>query len=533
VSEVVDYARSLPGVVHAEENLYTCSTDTQEGIIRAIDEHGLNRVVVASCTPRTHEPLFQETLCEGGLNKYLFEMANIRDQCSWVHASFPEEATDKAEDLVRMAVARAATLEPLRETSFQVNQKGLVIGGGLSGMTAALSLARQGFEIFLVERERELGGNLRGAYYTLTEEDIQGRLASIIEEVERHERIRVLRGAEILEFTGHVGKYRTKVKADGKEHDLEHGAVIVATGGAEYGPEEYSYGQSERVLTQRELEEAIGKGAFSASEVQNVVMIQCVGSREEGHMYCCRVGCSEAIKNALRLKELNPEANIFVLFRDMRTYAFNELYYQKARQAGIVFIRYELDRKPQVRAENNGFRVRVFDEAVKAEIEVPADYVILTASIRPHPSNEDLSTVLKVPLNPDGFYLEAHMKLRPLDFANEGMYLCGLAHSPKLMKECISQAQGAAARASTVLSKQFLSVGGAVAVVDQDRCVACLTCVRECPFGAPAITEEQVVFIEPASCQGCGMCASACPRKTIELKHYKEDQILAKCKAIG
>jgi len=532
VPDVVEYTKTLPNVIHAEENLYTCSTDTQQKIINAIDEHKLNRVVVASCTPRTHEPLFQDTLCEGGLNKYLFEMANIRDQCSWVHASFPEDATEKAKDLVRMAVARAGTLEPLKDMAFEVNQKGLVIGGGLSGMTAALSLAEQGFETCLVEKEAELGGNLRRIKSTLSGIQVEDRLKALIEQVEREEKITIYKQAEVIGFSGHVGKYKTTIAHNGKNIDLEHGAVIVATGGVEYQPTEYLYGQDSRVVTQREFEEKLHRGDITRGLVKEVVMIQCVGSREEGAMFCSRVCCSGAIKNALRLKELDPQISVTILFRDIRTYAFSELFYRKAREKGIMFVRFDLDRRPVAEKADGRIRVKAFDEVIGREIEFDPDYLVLSAGIRPNPLSEELATRLKVPLTVDGFYLEAHMKLRPLDFSNEGMYLCGLAHSPKLINESIAQARGAAARAATILSKKELLIGGMIAVVDKERCAACLTCVRECPFDVPVITEEGVAWIEPASCQGCGICASACPRKAIDLQNYKDSQVIAKCEAL-
>ncbi len=532
VSDVVDYAKTLRNVVYAEENLYTCSTDTQQRIIDAIDQHRLNRVVVASCTPRTHEPLFQETLCEAGINKYLFEMANIRDQCSWVHATYPEKATDKAKDLVHMAVARARELEPLPEKSFEVVQSALVIGGGVSGMTAARSLSRQGFEVFLVEREKELGGTARKLYYTLGQADVQQEVARLIKEVEGDTRIQIFRNAEVIGFAGHVGSFTTTIACNGTTKELKHGAVIVATGGAEYQPTEYLYGQQRQVLTQLELEEKIAGGTLDARALRQVVMVQCVGSREPEHQYCCRIGCIEAVKNALQLKRLNPDIAITILYRDIRTYAFSELYYRQAREQGVLFVRYDLDNKPQVTQQDGRLQVSVFDEVLGRDMTLHPDYLVLTAAVRPHPLSDELATRLKVPLNSDGFFLEAHMKLRPLDFANDGMYVCGLSHNPKLLSESISQAQGAAARAATILSQREMLISGIISVVDQERCVACLTCVRECPYDVPVISEEGVAYIEPAACQGCGMCASVCPRRAIELQHYKDGQLIAKCLAV-
>ena len=530
VPDVVEYAKTLPNVVHAEENLYTCSSDTQQKITDTIVEYDLNRVVVASCTPRTHEPLFQETLRDAGLNKYLFEMANIRDQCSWVHADNNEYATYKADDLVRMAVARARTLEPLIERSFDVVQKALVIGGGLTGITAALSVADQGFECYLVEKQVRLGGmarNIKHAY----EVDPQTFLDDQIKKAEANPKITILTGAEITDFAGHVGEYRATVTKGDETNELLIGAVIVAIGAQEYKPTEYAYGDSDNIMTHLEFESKLDSEPDFVKGINSVVMIQCVGSREEGHLYCSRVCCHESVKNALKIKEENPDANVFILYRDMRTYGFEELKYQEARDKGVVFIRWELDHRPEVSTDGE-LCVNMFDEILQRDIQIDADLVLLAAGIRPAGDMEAISRTLKVPLNSDRFFLEAHMKLRPLDFPTEGMFLAGLAHAPKTMAECLSQARGAAARAATVISKERMFVPGTIAVVDQDRCAACLTCVRLCPYSVPQINEAGVAEIEPASCQGCGVCASVCPRKAISLQHYKDGQIVAKVEVL-
>jgi heterodisulfide reductase subunit A-like polyferredoxin len=529
VPSVAEYSKALPHVVYAEENIYTCSTDTQARIINAIKEHGVNRVVVASCTPRTHEPLFQDTLREAGLNKYLFEMANIRDQCSWVHATHPREATEKAKDLVRMAAARAAVLEPLTDMSVAVIQRGLVIGGGLAGITAALSLASQGFECCLVEKEAELGGYLRHIHTTIDGLDVQQYLSHLLNRVEEEPRITVYTGAQVADFSGHVGKFITHISQNGDEITLEHGVLIMATGAAEYKPEEYGYGKSERIVTQLELEEKMASDADAFNRAKEVVMIQCVGSREEGHMYCSRVCCTEAVKNALKLKAINPDIEVTILFRDVRTYGHYELYYRTAREQGVRFIRWIPERRPQVSIKGQGVEVRVYDEPLKREVLLRPDYLVLSAGIRPREDMEELASCTKLPLTADGFFLEAHVKLRPLDFSSTGLFLCGIAHAPKLIPETIAQAQGAAARAATILSKKQLSISGVVSVVDQERCVACLTCVRVCPYFVPRINEQGVAEIEAAACHGCGICASACPRKAIEVQHYRDKQIVAKC----
>jgi len=529
VPSVADYSKTLPHVAYAEENLYTCSTDTQKRIIDAITEHRLNRVVVASCTPRTHEPLFQDTLREAGLNKYLFEMANIRDQCSWVHATHPQEATEKAEDLVRMAVARAAALQPLSDMSVEVIQKGLVIGGGLAGMTAALSLASQGFECCLVEKDAELGGYLRHLHTTIDGLDVRQYLSNLLNRVEEEPRITVYTGAQVTDFSGHVGKFTTHISQNGDEITLEHGVLIMATGAAEYKPEEYHYGESDQIVTQLDLEDRMASDADAFKRARDVVMIQCVGSREEGHMYCSRVCCAEAVKNALTLKAINPDIEVTILFRDVRTYGHYELYYRAAREHGVRFIRWTPRRRPKVSLNGAGVEVRVYDEPLKREVLLRPDYLVLSAGIRPREDMEELASCTKLPLTADGFFLEAHMKLRPLDFFNAGVFLCGLSHAPKLIPETISQAQGAASRAATILSQKQLSISGIVSVVDQERCVACLTCVRVCPFHVPVINEEGVAEIEAAACQGCGICAAACPRKAIQIQHYRDEQVVAKC----
>ena len=528
VGEVSDYARSLPGVDYADHFLFTCSTDTQEKMEEVIREQGLNRVIVASCSPRTHEGLFQDTLRKAGLNKYLFEMANIRDQCSWVHQADPETATDKAKDLVRMAVARSHLLEPLYEIPFNVVQKGLVVGGGLAGLTAALNLAEQGFETYLVERTSELGGNARNVAFNLEGVSVQEYLRVLIEKIRQHPRIRVFTQAEVKEITGHIGNFRSTIKQDGQPVLLDHGAVVVATGGMEYVPEEYSYGLDPRIKTQLEFHHLLANDPDRLRQATQVVMIQCVGSRDEEHPYCSRVCCSTAVTNALKIKEISPQTQVVILYRDMRTYAQKELYYKQAREAGVRFVRFEPEQKPEVTAAGDRISVTVMDQNLKRSIRLNPDFLVLSSAIRPRPESKSLASVLKIPVDADGFFLEAHIKLRPVDFANAGMFLCGLAHGPKALEESITQAKGAAARAATILAQKQIYVGGQVAVVDQERCIVCMTCVRTCPFGVPEVDAQGMIFINPAACQGCGNCASACPRKLIQVQHQRDDQIIAK-----
>ncbi|MBW1678659.1 MAG: CoB--CoM heterodisulfide reductase iron-sulfur subunit A family protein [Deltaproteobacteria bacterium] len=533
VPAVREYAQTLPHVVYVDESLYTCSQDSQAKIKEVITENQLNRVVVASCSPRTHEPLFQETIREAGLNKYLFEMANIRDQCSWVHMDKKEEATEKAKDLVRMAVARAALIEPLEEQRININKRALVVGGGASGMTAALGLADQGFEVFLVEREKEMGGNLRHLHYTIQGNDVHKYMHSLIERVQNHPSVQIILDGVIVDSTGFKGNFKTGIMSGpGMAYrQIEHGVTIIATGGEEYKPKEYLYGQDERVMTQQELEGKISREEIDLRSIKEVVMIQCVGSRIPERPYCSRVCCSTAIKNGLKIKEKNPEANIFVLYRDIRTYGLLEDYYTQARKAGMIFIRYDLENKPEVTLEKGNLQVSVYDPSLRENVVLNPDLLTLSSAIVPR-ENDELATLMKLQRTPEKFFLEAHMKLRPVDFATEGIYLCGLAHSPKPLDESLSQATAAVSRACTLLSHDTVMVGGIVARVEEEKCAACLTCVRVCPYNVPFINEEGVAQIDVARCQGCGSCAAECPGKAIQLQHFKDDQIMTKTKAL-
>jgi heterodisulfide reductase subunit A len=533
VGKVTEYVKTLPHVVFAQEYLFTCSTDTQEEMKAMVEKYRLNRVVVASCSPRTHEPLFQDTIREAGLNKYLFEMANVRDQDSWVHTFHPERATAKAKDLTRMAVARAAALEPLYEFPFNVVQKGLVIGGGLAGLTAAFTLAEQGFEIYLVERSSELGGNARTLYYTEDGARPAEYVEELIKEVEAHPRITVYTQAEVKDYAGHLGAFKSTVSVGGHTEQIEYGAVIVATGGTEYEPTEYLCAQNDHVITQKELERRIVLEPERFKEVRSLVIIQCVGCMDEEHPYCSRVCCTSAVKNSLKLKDLSPDMSIFVLYRDMRTFGFKELSYKKARERGVRFLRYFLRQKPEVDEVDGALQVKVFDQNLRSEVMIEPDLIVLSAAIRPHPGSKQVANIFKLALDQDGFFAEAHLKLRPVDFANAGIFLCGLAHMPKFADEAIAQAKAAASRACTILSQKQMFVGGAVAKVDSTKCAMCLTCVRTCPYNVPRVNEEEgVVTIDAAACQGCGNCATACPRGAIEVGHSTDDQFIAKICAL-
>jgi len=531
VPDVVEYVKTLPDVVHAEDNLYTCSQDTQKKIKEVIEEQELNRVIVASCTPRTHEVLFQNTVREAGLNPYIFEMANIRDQCSWVHQNEPDKATQKAKDLIRMAVARARLLESLSRALIDVNPSALVIGGGLSGMVSSVELAKQGFEVHLVERNNELGGNLLKLHFTLNGDDVQQYLRDIVEQVTSNPLIHVYTGTEVEEVTGYMGNFTTTLASGEEKSQVEHGVIIVATGGTEYQTKEHFYGEDERVLTQLEFEQKLASGGVDA---KTVVMLQCVGSRNDEHPYCSRVCCTEAIKNALKFKELNPKADVFVLYRDIRSYGFREIYYEKAAYAGVIFLRYDDDAPPEISREN-GLKVKVLDTVLNKEICIDADLLVLAVATTPHSTNPRIAQLLKVPLNSDGFFLEAHMKLRPVDFPTEGLFLCGLCHSPKFIEECVSQAKGAVERASTILSKEQLESEGMVAHVDENTCLGCGRCVEACEFKAAELVDQEggkkVSHVNEAVCRGCGACVVACCNGSMSLKHFRGDQILAMVRA--
>ncbi|MBC7234406.1 MAG: FAD-dependent oxidoreductase [Chloroflexi bacterium] len=555
VEAVRRYAEQLPYVVYTGRNLFTCSQDTQEAIKRVIQEHGINRVVVASCSPRTHEPLFQETIREVGLNPYLFELANIRDQCSWVHMREPEKATEKAKDLVRMAVNRVVYHRPLHGQPLPVTHSALVVGGGVAGMTAALKTAGQGYDVYLVEREAELGGNARHIYNTLRNDDVQETLREMIAQVYANPRITVYTQAQVKQVEGFVGNFKSVIEqaANGhgpREVTVEHGVVIVAIGGEERATSSYLYGQDPRVLTQRELEEALATKELAAlaKGKGTVVMIQCVDSRTEEHPYCSRICCSQALKNAIRIKERYPDSNVYILYRDMRSYGLREHYYQQARDLGVIFVRYDLqpDERgygglPVVENIDGRLTVRVFDPVLQEDLVLQPDLLALSVGIAPRPDAERLATMLKVPLNAEEFFLEAHMKLRPVEFATDGVYLCGLAHGPKFLDEAIAQAGAAVSRACTVLSQERLMSPGAVAHVDQVACVACGDCVAICPYGAIDMKRGKEVLrrvfkdcaeVNPALCKGCGACAAACRSGCITLEGFDDVQIMAQIAAL-
>jgi len=523
IDKVVEAVKDIPGVVYATNTLYACSQDSQEMLRKTVREMNLNRVVVASCTPRTHEPLFQETIRDAGLNKYLFDLADIREQCSWCHMGQKDDATQKAIRIVKMSIAKVRLLEPLKTDTVGVTPAAMIIGGGIAGMTAALSLADQGFQVFLVEREKELGGLLRNLYRTLEGDDVQEFLKNRIECVQAHERIKVYSDTEVKKTDGFIGNFETTL-TDGNV--IKHGAIILATGGIEYRPVEYLYGESDRVVTQRELEKKLLSGENSLPG-ELYIMIQCVGSREEPHQYCSRICCQDAIKNAILLKERNPKAQVIILYRDIRTYGLREDYYKKARDLGVFFVRYEVDKKPVVEKLGDKLRIKTWDYMLNKELTLDADWVILSTGLRPHPSTDKTGEMYKVTRNPDGYFLEAHVKLRPVDFPSEGIFVAGLAHAPKNLDETISQALAAAGRAGTVLSRKSLAVSGIIARQRRDLCMSCLSCFRICPFDSPYIDEDGRVAHNEIKCHGCGICAGICPAKAFQVNSFRDDQVLA------
>jgi heterodisulfide reductase subunit A len=531
VPEVARYVRTLPGVAYVEENLFTCSQDTQDKITRIIRQEGLNRVVVAACTPRTHEALFQETLVNAGLNKYLIEMANIRNQDSWVHSTDPDAATAKAKDLVRMAVAKAFFAGPLQETNLPVKGSALVVGGGVAGMSAALSLARQGYPVHLVEKSESLGGNARRLNKTYQDEDITEFLANLIRQVDAEPRITVYPGTRVSDFEGFIGNFNSTLSTGELQETVDHGIAILATGAREDTPHEYLYGDHAAVVTQLEMDELFRQDDRRIKEADNVVFIQCVGSRNEEHPYCSKVCCTHSIKNALELKKQNPLANVYILYRDIRTYGKREELYKEARSKGVLFFRYDPAEKPAVSSKGNRVAVRFKDSILGRELEVDADILCLAAAIVPH-EDRSLSRLFKVPLDADGWLLEAHQKLRPVESATEGIFLCGMGHYPKPIEESIAQAQAAAAKALTVLARENIMVGGVVARIEGKWCSGCRGCLNVCPYAAITLNaEENIAEINPALCKGCGACAATCPSEALILMGFSNKQIYAQIKS--
>jgi heterodisulfide reductase subunit A len=538
VPSVVEYASTLDNVVYATEQLFSCATDSADSITETIKEEGLNRVVVAACSPRTLEPLFRDTLREGGINQYYFEMANIREHCSWVHSKEKEDATEKAKDITRMSVARASLLQPLQEIDLPVNKAALVVGGGIAGMTCALSVANQGHEVYLLEKDKDLGGVARKIHYTLDGMDVQTYLHDLVRQVYQHPSIHLYTDAVITEATGYVGNFVTRVKSERGDTELKHGATVIAVGADVYKPAEYLYGEDDRVMTNLELEERIVNGDEKLINSQSLVMIQCVGCRQEDRNYCARICCNQSIKNALKLKKINPQMDVYILFRDIRTYGFAEDYYREASDNDVRFIRYEPDDKPQVEAvEYEGrpvLRVAVTDPILGKQLAIDADYLSLAAAVIPPAGNREIAQLFKVSLGADEFFKEAHVKLRPVEFGTEGVYLCGLAHYPKHIPESINQAYGAASRALTLLSHDTVTVSGSICEVNEKSCMGCGACISACTYGAIEFHKTKQgnkAVVNPVLCKGDGLCNAKCPTAAIYLKHFTDEDLLSQIDA--
>jgi len=539
VPEVVEYAKTLPNVVYAQEQLFSCATNSAQEITDKTRELGLNRVIVAACSPRTLENLFRDTVREAGINQYYYEMANIREHNSWVHQKEKEEATQKAKDLLRMSVARARMLQPLQEFDLPVNNNALVVGGGIAGMVCALSIAEQGHEVYLIEKAKDLGGNANRVHYTLEGLDVQAYLNELKQKIYQNQRVHVYTEAAITEATGYIGNFVTKVKSPRGETEIKHGASVIAIGAEEYKPSEYLYGQDERVMTQLELEEKIVKEDEGIANAQNLVMIQCVGCRNEDRNYCSRICCTHAVKNALKLKEKNPEAEIYILFRDMRTYGFSEDYYREASEKDVKFIRFEPSDAPQVEpVVEEGrpvLRVTVPDPILGQYMVLDADYLVLSAATLPSEATKEVANQFKVTLSLDGFFKEAHVKLRPVEFATDGVFLCGLAQYPKHITETINQAYGCAGRVITLLSRDTVTASGSVCEVNEKKCMGCGACASVCTYGAIEMRETKQgrkATMNPVLCKGDGLCNAMCPTGAIFLKHYTEDELAAQIDAI-
>ncbi len=538
VEAVEEYAATLPGVVYVERNLFSCSQDTQDMITKRILEQNLNRIVIAACTPRTHEPLFRETLKAAGLNEYLVEMANIRNHNSWVHDD-PKAATSKAKDLVRMAAAKVTYGSSLQPVSVSIDQKSLVIGGGVAGMTSALNLAEQGFNVHLVEQTDTLGGNAVHLKHTWAGEHIPSQVAKMIDKVSSHDKIHIHKECEVISAEGFVGNFRSKIQMkDGSKTTIEHGAAIVATGGEAFIPEEYNYDSITCVVTSVQFDKLHELKEKHVKNAKRFVFIQCVGSREGDNMYCSKVCCTHSVQSAISLKKENPDRKVYILYRDMRTYGERENLYKQARQLGVIFINYELHGKPKVTDNGNVIDVEVWDHVLHMPMKIETDFVVLATAIRPQEDAADFGKLYKVPVDGDGFFQEAHAKLRPVDFSTDGMFVAGLAHYPKPLEESVSQALAASARAATLLSKSSISLDAIKAVVDKDMCDGCALCVDVCPYNAITLVEngqgeikDKIVNINKAQCKGCGLCQGTCPKRGVYVSGFTMKQISAQIQA--
>lgn len=562
VPEVTEYAKTLPHVTYAEHNLYTCSEAGLTAIKKAIKEYNLNRVVVASCTPRTHEPLFRATCKEADLNPYLFEMANIREHCSWVHPHEPEKATEKTKDIIRMAIAKAAMLEPQTEPEVEVKDVSLVIGAGVAGMTAALSMANQGFKVYLIEKEKEPGGiarRLHKLYPTLA--DSSEVVDPLIKAVNSHKNIELMTSTTLKDVSGYVGNFNVVLTGPSDDKEINVGTIIVACGAVNYRPPQglYQYKVYDRVVTQEELEGILYGGTLGKPE--RIVMIQCVGARkgeirpsalesfpksdtaellrrilkarkEEGWPYCSRICCMNAIKNAMLVKERSPKTDVVVLFGDLRVYKEYEDSYRRARDLEVRFIRRIEEAAPEITQTPEGkLQVMAYDAMSGLEVKLLADWVVLSTPLRPRKGEVTLARMLKIPIGTDGFLMEAHLKLRPVDTNVDGIFIAGTVSGPKDVPESIISGKAAAARASILMGNRKVRTDAITAVVDENLCIGCGLCEEICPYGAPKI-EEGKSKVREILCRGCGSCAAECPRQAITMRHFRDQQILAQAKAL-
>jgi len=536
VPAIVEYARGIPNVEYVQDNLFTCSQDAQDRMAEMIREHNLNRVVVAACSPSTHQPIFQDMLRTAGLNKYLFEMANIRNQCTWVHQAEPEAATEKAKDLVNMAVAKARLLAPLEYITMGVNQRALVVGGGVTGMSSALALADQGYEVHLVERKDYLGGNALKLHTTWRGGLVKPRVEAMINRVVSHPKIIVHYGALVEGVSGVVGNFTTKL-SDGQA--IDHGIVVIAIGAEAWRPEGlYLYKENPNVLLALDLDAEIAGQTERLKKAQAVAFIQCVGSRTPERPYCNKVCCAHTVENAIKLKVMNPEMDVYVIYRDLRTYGEREILYTRARELGVVFIRYRLADPPRVEEGEGGrIRITVTDQILQLPVTLNVDLLTLATTIIPH-QNAPLADLYKIPLNAEGFFTEAHAKIRPVDASTEGIFLAGLCHYPKPIQESVAEALACASRANTILSRDFLLLDSTISHPIDANCDGCAFCVDTCPFKAITLLEymkdgniKKTVEVNEAQCKGCGSCMATCPKQGIYVAGFTPEQLEAQVEA--
>ncbi len=527
VHSITEYAKTLPNVVYAADNIYTCSEVGLTEIRENIKEHNLNRVVVASCTPRTHEPLFRTTCYEAGLNPYLFEMVNIRDQDSWVHMKEPEKGTEKAKGLIRMGVSKAALLQPLEKVQVEVNPTALIIGGGIAGMNAALGLATQGFQTTIIEKESELGGIVKSLNKLYPIQEDASKILEIIDIVENHPNIKVLTSTIPIKVDGFIGNFVISVKKGENISKIQAGIIILATGANVLNPKGLFGYNGKNIISQLELEQLLKNNKVNG---QNVVMIQCVGARNEERNYCSNICCMTAIKNAMLIKEINPDSNITILFRDIQSHGkIYEDYYRKAREKGILFIKYLPEKPPSVKEKH----VEVYSKMLNYNVNITHDLVVLSTPLIAHEDSTELAKMLKVPQQEDNFFLEAHVKLRPSEFATDGIYICGSAHWPADIRESISQANAAASRSSRILSKDVIEVEGSTAEVNNDICIGCGVCIKMCPYNAISKNEEKIVSVNKVLCKACGVCGASCLVNAITIHHFTSEQIISEILSCG